>query len=294
MDASIEGFIYTIKVERHLSDNTVESYARDLRRFSRWWEGKGGPITGIHREHISEFFHWLHEDGLGSRSVARVRSTLRQFFTHLMSEQMITVNPMVNVAAPKFLEPLPVVLKQGEVERILAAPNQQTPLGLRDVAMLQLMYSTGLRVSELVSIRMSQMDASRGLIGVRGKGDKDRVIPTGDVALAATERFVRNGRPAMQPISPVDLLFPSRRGTMMTRQNFWLRIRKYALKAGIEGKVSPHVLRHSFATHLLEFGADLRSVQAMLGHSVVTTTQIYTHVTESRLLKIHARFHPRG
>jgi integrase/recombinase XerD len=296
MDASIEGFIYALKVERHLSENTLLAYHRDLSRFRRWLaeERRISRPSDVGPEHISEYLVAIHRQGLGSRSVTRARSCLRNFFRHLIRDNLLSIDPTAHTFAPKFTQALPVVLGQEQVELLLNCPSLTTKVGIRDRTMIQLMYATGLRVSELVSLRTRQLDAERGLLGVRGKGDKDRIVPTGTRALASVLEFVAYTRPRFEPIQPANLLFPNNRGRVMSRQNFWLRIQKYAIQMGIKGKVSPHVLRHSFATHLLEHGADLRSVQAMLGHSALTTTQIYTHVSDVRLRRIHAKFHPRG
>jgi len=296
MDAAIEGFVYSLKVERHLSENTILAYHSDLEKFRVWLaeERRIDTLESVGPEQVSEYFVALERKGLGGRSVARVRSSLRGFFRQMVQEKLIDKDPTAHTYAPKFSQPLPVVLSQHSVESLLDAPTHGTKVGSRDHTMMQVMYATGIRVSELVGLQVGQFDDTRGLLGVRGKGDKDRIVPTGERALASIQSYLIRTRPKFEPIHPAGLLFPNSRGHKMSRQNFWLRIQKYASIVGINGKVSPHVLRHSFATHLLEHGADLRSVQAMLGHSVVTTTQIYTHVSNARLKRIHEEFHPRG
>jgi len=295
MDAAIEGFIYYLKVERNRSDNTVESYARDLARFRQWAAEQGiASPAAIRREHVADYLVHLDQEGLGLRSIARARTSLRQLFKFLVRERRIEDDPTALISGPKFPAPLPTVLTEREVEGLLEAPDRHTPLGLRDAAMIELLYACGLRVSELVGLPSRAFDLSVGVLRVRGKGDKERLVPVGDRALDLLTRYVREARPLHDPAQRCPAIFVSRRGTAMTRQNFWQRLGRYAREAGIRGKVSPHVLRHSFATHLLEHGADLRSLQAMLGHADITTTQIYTHVTQARLAALHSRYHPRG
>lgn len=296
MDAAIEGFVYSLRIERHLSDNSVLAYHRDLRKFQIWLEKQAGTRApgDIRPEHISEFFVYLVDSGLGTRSVARARSSLRMFSKYLLQERLIQNDPTAHTFAPKFNQPLPRILTTEQIESLLEAPIRSEPVGLRDATMIQLMYSTGMRVSEIIKIQLNTMDLSQGILGVRGKGDKDRLVPTGERALKSLLDYLERGRPHFEPIQPAGTAFPNNRGRPMTRQNFWLRLQKYADKVGIKGKVSPHVLRHSFATHLIEHGADLRSVQAMLGHATLTTTQIYTHVSQARLKKLHGTYHPRG
>jgi integrase/recombinase XerD len=295
MDSAIEGFMYYLKVERNRSDNTVEAYGRDLRRFAAWADEQGlsGP-QAVHRAHLSAYMVHLHAAGLGHRSVVRARSSLRQLFGWLFDERLVESDPTVLLESPRFVSPLPTVLTGRQVDDLLEAPDGTTPVGVRDRAMLAVIYASGLRVSELVGLPQRALDAEHGLVLVRGKGDKERLVPIGQRALGRVGDYLVQGRPVLDPSGRCPHLFVSNRGAAMTRQNFWLRIRGYGIQASIPGKVSPHVMRHSFATHLLENGADLRSLQAMLGHADVTTTQIYTHVTSTRLAAMHARFHPRG
>ncbi|MFT4625360.1 MAG: integrase/recombinase XerD [Myxococcota bacterium] len=296
MRAAIEGFMYDLRVERGRSPNTAEAYARDLERLTSWLEAQGiDSPQAVERHHISEWVAHLSEtEGLGPRSVVRARSSVRGLFAYLMREQVVTENPTAHVPAPRFGAPLPTVLSSEHVEAILAAPDRAVPLGLRDAAMIELLYSCGLRVSELVSLPWRNLDPHESIVRVMGKGRKERFVPVGEQAIDLIRLYVSDARPALDPTGTCPALFVSRRGSAMSRQNMWARLRSYARQAGLTGKVSPHVLRHSFATHLLENGADLRSVQAMLGHADLTTTQIYTHVSRVRLARMHARYHPRG
>lgn len=295
MDAAIEGFLYWLRVEKGRSEHTVAAYQHDASRFAIWLRERGvfspGDVTAAH---LSAHMGDLMAEGLGLRSIARARSSLRQLFRFLLAEHHIEADPTTIVDAPRFPAPLPVVLRADQIDALLAAPDPGTVLGLRDRAMIQLAYSAGLRVSELVNVPAHQVRADVGLVLVRGKGSKERLIPIGEVAAGWVLRWLRDGRTAFDPTGRAEAMFLTRHGKAMTRQNLWERLARYARLAGIDGKVSPHVLRHSFATHLLANGADLRALQAMLGHSDITTTQIYTHVARERLKSIHAEFHPRG
>ncbi len=298
MEAAVEGFMYYLKVERGRSEHTVEAYGRDLARFRRWLRAVHGieRAEGVRREHVADHLVHLDRDlDLGLRSIARARTSIRQLFKFLVREGRLEADPTELVDAPRFPRPLPKVLSSAQVEALLAAPDTSHPLGLRDAAMIELMYACGLRVTELVRLPIRAVDAREGLIRVVGKGDKERVVPVGERALALLRRYLEEGRPHADPQWRSPDAFVTARGRGMTRQNFWQRIKKYAQMAGIPREsVSPHVLRHSFATHLLEHGADLRSLQVMLGHADISTTQIYTHVTRERLARLHAAFHPRG
>ncbi len=295
MDDALEGFMYYLKVERNRSDHTLHAYGHDLRRFVGWCHHQGVERpTQVTRDVVADHLLFLDREGLGLRSIARARTSIRQLFRFLVRENLLEDDPTTLVDAPRFPAPLPVVLSQSQVEALLAAPDRSDPLGLRDAAMIELLYSTGLRVSELVSLPRASVDPQMGLLRVRGKGDKERLVPTGDEALHLMVRYLREARPHHDASGRAPEVFVGRRGERMTRQNFWQRLQRWAAVAGIPGKVSPHVLRHSFATHLLEHGADLRHLQAMLGHADIGTTQIYTHVTRARLQALHARYHPRG
>jgi integrase/recombinase XerD len=296
IEDAVEGFLYSLKVERNRADLTVDAYGRDLRRFAAWLAERGvDDPRAVDRAAVSEFLVALDRDGLSLRSIARVRSTIRQFFKHCVKDGLLPADPSARVGAPAFPAALPKVLSEAQVEALLAAPDRTTPLGLRDAAMIELMYATGLRVSELVALPRAAVDPEIGLLKVRGKGDKERLVPIGDVAFDLMIRYLQQARPIHDPGAQAAEVFVSRRGTRMTRQNFWQRITDHGRAAGLpDGLVSPHVLRHSFATHLLEHGADLRSLQAMLGHADIGTTQIYTHVTRTRLAALHAQHHPRA
>jgi integrase/recombinase XerD len=253
----------------------------------------GLALPDVDRPTIVRFLAHLDEVGLGPRSRARSRTSLRQFFKHLVQSGRRDSDPTALTDAPRFGAPLPTVLSMESVDALLAAPRGDA-VAQRDRTMLTVLYATGLRVTELVTLPWRAVDIRESLVLVRGKGDKERLVPLGDLARTEVAAYIRLARPSLDPKGDCPTLFVSRRGRTMTRQNFWQRVRHWAVVAGIPGKVSPHVLRHSFATHLLEHGADLRSLQAMLGHADISTTQIYTHVNRVRLAALHARHHPRG
>jgi integrase/recombinase XerD len=287
MAEAIEGFLVSCKVERGLADNSLLAYGRDLADLKVFLEGRG--ITDPERISVEELRAWLLElleRGLGARSVARRRVAARQLFKFLLSEDLIEADPTELLDGPSIGRPLPKTLSERDVEALLRAPDRATVHGLRDAAMLELLYATGLRVSELVGLRMEHLHD--GWLIVRGKGGKERLVPYGDAAGASLRAWLVRKDPA-EPV-----IFPSERGGAMTRQNFWERITRYARAAGIRGSVSPHVVRHAFATHLVSHGADLRAVQLMLGHADIGTTEIYTHVARERLRAVHAAAHPRG
>ncbi|MEZ4237783.1 MAG: site-specific tyrosine recombinase XerD [Myxococcota bacterium] len=296
IDDAVEGFTYYLKVERNRADRTVEAYGRDLRGFTQWLKDRDvTDVAQIERDQVSDYLVSLDARGLSLRSIARVRSALRHFFKYLVKDGIRPTDPSVRVRSPAFPAALPKVLTEPQVEALLAAPDRTTPLGLRDAAMIEVLYATGLRVSELVGLLRAAVDPEIGILRIRGKGDKERLVPIGEVAFDLMVRYLQQARPLHDPGAHAPEVFVSRRGSRMTRQNFWQRITAYARTAGLpDGLVSPHVLRHSFATHLLEHGADLRSLQAMLGHADIGTTQIYTHVTRTRLAALHAQYHPRA
>ncbi len=293
---AIEGFLGQARIERGLSANTTEAYNRDLRRFARWIHRERGleVPSEVQREHISNYLGALLDQGLSRRSLARHRVSIRQMFRFLFLEGIISTDPSALVEAPTPQRSLPDVLDRAEVEALLEQPCNNTPIGLRDATMLQLLYATGLRVTELVELPLSGLHLRAGYVRVRGKGGKERIVPTGDRALAMLVRWLTDGRPEMDPTGAAPTVFVSRLARPMTRQTFWYRVRHHSRAAGISKKVSPHKLRHSFATHLLEHGADLRVVQLLLGHADIATTEIYTHVANERLRRIHAEHHPRG
>ena len=296
LDEALEGFRAWLRIDRGLSANTIAAYLADARRFVAFLAGQGhADLASISHGDVVAFLASLDAAGIGARSRNRARSTLRQL-TRFARESGLAgaADPTALTEAARVVSPLPTVLSAAQIEALLEAPGDPGPLGARDRAMIQVVYSAGLRVSELVTLRRAGVDLLEGLVHVRGKGSKDRVVPLGDRAVLEIARYVRDVRPLHDPDGAAAELFVSRAGTAMTRQNFWERLRLHARAAGVRGKVSPHVLRHSFATHLLEHGADLRAVQMMLGHADIATTEIYTHVARARLKAIHARAHPRG
>ncbi len=294
-DPLIERFADALWMERGLSRNTLTAYRTDLRGFSRWLRReRGHALLEARREHLLEYLASRAMAGQKPRSTARILSCLRQFYRHALREGWIDTDPSARIDAPRLGRPLPKSLTEREVEALLEAPELDTPEGVRDRAMLETLYATGLRVSELVSLRLEQINLNQGVVRVTGKGDKERLVPLGEEAQGWIQRFLAGARAELLGGRLGNDLFPTRRGRAMTRQGFWQRIRKHALQAGIARPISPHTLRHAFATHLLDHGADLRVVQMMLGHSDLSTTQIYTHVARERLKNLHARHHPRG
>lgn len=293
--AAIARFSTRMWGELGLSDNTLSSYRRDLEGFARWLIAQSATLADSNREHVQRYLAERSAAKYTARSNARLLSSLRQFYRLQQRDGNLSGDPTLLVDAPKLPRSLPKALAETDIERLIAAPDVNTPLGLRDRAMIELMYATGLRVSELVELRAGQVNLRQGLVRVVGKGGKERLVPLGEVAADWLERFVRDARPALLKGGPADAMFVTQRRAGMTRQMFWLVIKKYAMVAGIPaGRISPHVLRHSFATHLLNHGADLRALQMMLGHSSLTTTQIYTLVAKEGLKRLHERHHPRG
>ncbi len=292
-DPAVEGFCAWMRTERALARNTVLAYHADLVRLAAWMQRRGvsSPDAVTHPD-LAAYVAALVDEGYDLRSVARHRSAFRQLFKFLLNEGLIRTNPSTLVQGARPSRKLPSVLSESQVELLLTAPDMDTPLGMRDAAMIELMYSSGLRVTELVTLPLAAVHLDGGFLRVRGKGSKERLIPMGDEAVARIRRYLREvrGDPSLRQSA----LFLSRLGTAMTRQNFWERLVAYARVAEIHARVSPHQLRHAFATHLLEHGVDLRLVQAMLGHADISTTQIYTHVARERLKRVHAEFHPRG
>ena len=289
---SIEEFIDLSWMERGLAAATLSAYRSDLSLFSRWLSRRGRRLEQARRldvlDFLSEHAHWP------PRTIARRLSALRRFYQHLEREGRISNNPCDRVDAPRLGRPLPDVLSEQEVERLLAAPDLDTVSGLRDRAMLEVLYATGLRVSELVGLRSEQVNLVQGVLRVVGKGGKERLVPLGEPAVDWLERFFREGRADILGVKRTSALFPTSRGGAMTRQAFWYLVKRYSARAGISRDISPHTLRHAFATHLLDHGADLRVVQMLLGHRDISTTQIYTHIARERLKVMHARHHPRG
>lgn len=290
----VESFLDVLRVERNLAKNTVESYRRDLLHFVAFIEGKRRKgLLDLSEIDLREFLSHEYDRGQKGRSTARRLTTLRMFYRHGLKEKWLEHDPTVNVDLPKIGRALPHYLTQEEIDSLLAQPDLTTPLGRRDRAMLELLYASGLRVSELVGLASGDVHLDMGFVRVLGKGSKERLVPVGRSALGYLKEYLELARPALTKKRLSDSLFLSNRGSKMTRQQFFLLLKAYAKKAGIKKDVSPHKLRHSFATHLLSHGADLRSVQAMLGHADLATTQVYTHVTPDRLKAIH-KFHPRS
>lgn len=292
MDRLLDHFINYLRIERGLAKNTVESYSRDLLRFSKFLEDQGYAPLEVSRDQIAQYITLLGKD-LAARSVARNISAIKSFFRFLVSEGRIEDNPARLIETPRTSLRLPEVLTQEEIERLLAQPNENVSRGRRDRAMLECLYATGLRVSELVNLKISNVNLEAGYLRTLGKGSKERLVPIGDTALEAIKDYLSDGRPDFTKgrISPY--VFLSSRCHPLSRQGFWKIIKKYGLKAGIKKRISPHSIRHSFATHLIGAGADLRSVQVMLGHEDISTTQIYTHVSREHLKKAHEKYHPR-
>ncbi|GEO25748.1 tyrosine recombinase XerD [Alicyclobacillus acidoterrestris] len=295
MDEWIQRFVEYLTVERGLSPNTLESYERDLHTFQSYLAKRGScVIQEIQQHHIAAYLGYLHEAGRANATISRNLASIRSFFHFLVREDFILQDPTIHVDTPKIEKKLPRVLTPEEIERLLRAPDQSTPSGMRDYAMLELLYATGIRVSELVSLKATDVHLSSGFLRCMGKGGKERIIPIGEYAVQALDNYLQQARPHLVRKTKDDALFLNHHGTQMSRQGFWKILKKYAQEAGILKDITPHTLRHSFATHLLERGADLRAVQEMLGHADISTTQIYTHVTKGRLKEIYAAAHPRS
>jgi integrase/recombinase XerD len=290
----IEAYLEALWMEKGLSDNTIASYRRDLKAFAGWLEPSAKVIMSAERGDILGYLNYRLRQRYSPSSTARSTSCLRGFYRYQLREEQIGSDPTLQVDSPKLGRPLPTVLTEQEVEELLAAPDPQTAIGFRDRVMLELLYACGLRVTELVTLQVSMVNLRQGVVRVMGKGGKERLVPLGEVALEWLARYLRQGRVMLLNDTGSEVLFPSSRGTQMTRQAFWYRIKRYAADAEIDKPLSPHTLRHAFATHLLNHGADLRVVQLLLGHSDLSTTQIYTHIAQQRLQSLHQHHHPRG
>lgn len=290
----LQPFLDSLWLESGLSKNTVEAYKRDLVAFSSWLAESEIDLSAATRQDILRYQSVRLREGRKVRSEARLLSSLRRFYRYLCREEVRDSDPTVQIESPRLGKPLPSSLTELEVETLLEQPDISIALGLRDRAMLEVLYATGLRVSELVSLTFEQLNMRQGLIRCIGKGNKERLVPLGEVALDYIQDYLLESRPELLNGRMSDDLFPTRRGKAMTRQAFWYLIKRYASQAEIEKELSPHTLRHAFATHLLNNGADLRIVQLLLGHSDLSTTQIYTHVAKERLKGIHSKHHPRG
>lgn len=291
----LDEFCDALWLEDGLSRNTIESYRRDLRLFSEWLlRDRSMSLPQAGRADLLEYLAYNFQRKARPRSAARLLSSLKRFYRYLLRENRIHVDPTLQIESPKLPRSLPRILTEEEVEALLGAPNPETALGLRDKSMLEALYASGLRVSELVSMQLGQLSQDMGVVRVLGKGNKERLVPVGEEALDWIRRYLDAARPEILAGKQTDALFITARGTSMTRQAFWHLIQRYAGVAGIQKRISPHTLRHAFATHLLNHGADLRVVQMLLGHADISTTQIYTHVARERLKQLHAKHHPRG
>ena len=291
--ALIARFLDACWMEHGLAENTLAAYRSDLVQLTNALDADGIPLDRLSAERLRQYLASLTASP--ARTVARKLSTFRRFYRYLVREGRIAADPTELVEAPRLGRPLPHALTEAQVERLLQAPDHGSTLGLRDRAMLEVLYATGLRVSELVGLTLSQVNLTQGLVRILGKGGRERIVPLGEVAADWLTRYCQDGRPALASAgSTSDALYITARGAGMTRQAFWYRIKRYAVEAGISSPLSPHTVRHAFATHLLNHGADLRVIQMLLGHADISTTQIYTHVARQRLKSLHAEHHPRG
>jgi integrase/recombinase XerD len=294
-DDLLDEFCDALWLEDGLSRNTIDSYRRDLQIFSAWLSSaRGETLLRAQRMDLLDYLAYRFQRKSRPRSAARLLSSLKRFYRFLLRENRIQADPTLQVDSPKLPRSLPKILTEEDVDALLAAPNVETPIGLRDKSMLEALYASGLRVSELVTMQVAQLSRDMGVVRVMGKGSKERLVPVGEEALIWIQRYMDSARPQILAGRQTDALFITSRGASMTRQAFWYLIRRYADQAGIRKGISPHTLRHAFATHLLNHGADLRVVQMLLGHADISTTQIYTHVARERLKQLHAKHHPRG
>lgn len=290
----IDLFLEQLWLQDGLSDNTRSAYQTDLQQYAGWLAGRGKGLLVGHKTDLLEYLGWRLQQGYKASSSARLLSALRRFYQQALEQGQITEDPSALVDMPKTRRNLPDTLTEADVDALLEAPDVDEALGLRDRCMLEVLYATGLRVSELTGLKLDEISLRQGVVRVMGKGSKERLVPMGEQALDWLERYLAQGRPLLLGGKASDVVFPSQRGQQMTRQTFWHRIKQHAQTAGIIKPLSPHTLRHAFATHLLNHGADLRVVQMLLGHSDLSTTQIYTHVAQMRLQALHAEHHPRG
>ena len=295
MEQLLDQFLHYLIVEKGLSKNTIEAYSHGLTRFLNHLRGKGvQEIQNVDKFHVRGFLLALKKKNLATKSIVRNLVAIRTFFRFLIEEGILKKNPVEDLESPKVAKTLPEILTLKEIEQILEQPNLQTPLGIRDRAMLEMLYATGMRVSELTHLPTHQVNLEGGYVLLYGKGSKERIVPLGSEAMKWTNLYLTTACGILAKGRESPLIFINRSGKGMSRQGFWKNLKRYARKAGLRKRITPHLLRHSFASHLLEGGADLRSVQMMLGHVDISTTQIYTHVTGERLKKIHQRYHPRG
>ncbi len=295
MDQYLDYFLNYLEVEKGLSANTLQAYGHDLSAYLAFLDkAKIGSLESAQQTSVLTFLGNLKSQGLAPRSRARTLSAIRMFHRFLLAEKYTAHDPTALIESPRSLQPLPKFLSELEVEQLLVAPKGEGELRLRDRALLEVLYATGLRVSELVGLRLSDLKLDIGCINAFGKGNKQRLVPLGEVAIEVLQKYLQYGRPKLVKTVISEQVFLNRRGRGLSRQGFWKNLKRYALQAGIKQDVYPHMLRHSFATHLLENGADLRAVQTMLGHVDISTTQIYTHVLQERLKQLHQQYHPRG
>ncbi len=292
MKSLIHDFSEYLRIEKRYSPHTVSGYCHDLGRFSNFASDR--KVDSLNTSDIREFLILLGEQGLSGASIARCLSSIKSFFKYLCLDKQLDNNPAEILNTPRSYRKLPNVLSSQDIDNLLNCPDKNSFLGLRDKAMLEILYATGLRVSELVNLKVSELDLEVGCIRTMGKGSKERIVPIGSMAKKAVNNYLLNSRTALLKGQNAEEIFVTKRGGCMTRQGFWKLLKRYAIQSNIRASVYPHVLRHAFATHLLERGADLRSVQQMLGHSDISTTQIYTHILRGRLLEIHQQFHPRS
>lgn len=293
--ATISSFLTHVRVEKGLSSNTVAAYRRDLAKFNEFAQKRKLSLETATRDDLVDFLAGLYRQKLESKTVARHLVTLRNFFRFAQIQELIAEDPSVNLESPKIRRSLPGYLRLEEVERLLVQPDAKTPLGLRDRAMLEVLYSAGLRVSELVGLRVTDLDTKVGCVRCIGKGDKERIVPVGKKALGMVEKYLRDARPKLLgKAAGSPTLFVNRRGGALSRVGVWKILSSYGRRAGLRVALTPHMLRHSFATHLLDHGADLRVIQELLGHASIATTEIYTHVAGRRLREVHRKFHPRS
>lgn len=293
-DPLIDRFLDALWLEKGLAENTRQAYRSDLALFNGWLDERGVRLADAGRDVILDHLAWRLHNAYKARSTARLLSGLRGFYRFLVREGLVAIDPTLQVDLPRLGRPLPKAMSEADVEALLAAPDLGDPLGLRDRAMLEVLYACGLRITELISLTLEQVNLRQGVLRTFGKGSKERLVPLGEEANHWLERYLRDARRELLGAKIGDVVFPSQRGDQMTRQTFWYRIKLHAKVAGITASISPHTLRHAFATHLLNHGADLRTVQMLLGHSDLSTTQIYTHVARARLQALHAQHHPRG
>lgn len=293
-DSAIDLFLDHLWSTKGLSDNTLSAYRTDLRHFDRHQQLKGLKLVESSQLDVRDYLAVRFDKGFAKTSSARMMSSLRRFFGYLVVNKQISTDPMALLESPKLARKLPDSLSEDDIDRLLSEPQADDPIECRDKAMLELLYATGLRVSELVGLTMEQLSLRQGLVRIVGKGGKERLVPLGELAVTEVENYLKFARVELLKGTQSDVVFPSKRAQQMTRQTFWHRIKLYALRANISTELSPHTLRHAFATHLLNHGADLRVVQLLLGHSDLSTTQIYTHVATARLASLHSEHHPRG